>query len=367
MRRALFVRHLALGDILLSFPVIREFKLANPETKIDFYTLLPEIAKLSPDVDTVIDIREKRFSEIKKNYDTVFFLSYEYTAQLHYTDGYSISTGIRTENKKIRINIPLEYKRKAEKLLAGKITGKRLIGVQETSRSIFRNYPLHEFQIIINKIKEKYSDVEFVTISDTKNKLENCINLSGSLSLGTAIGLISVCDFFLTIDSGFLHIAQALGLPSTAIFGCTLPELVLTSPENSQIVMNGSISCIGCFHERNPGEETLTGCKRGDIACMNQLPAEQTIRVVSRMLENKKDPDLEKRISRYEIIRKNSFGKMDLIGTREKMELIGAEKLIRLSEESSNPIRQSAEKIFAALKKGEWGRFIARAGRIFRK
>ena len=364
MKRVLFVRHLALGDILLSFPILREYKIRHPEIKIDYYTLLPKIAELSPDIERAIDLRKIKFRDIEKKYDEIFFLSYEYHTKLHYTDGYSISTGIETENKMINIRIPPEYIEKANKVLVKRITGKKLIGIQEISRSRFRNYSIQKLQLVIDRIKEEHPAIEFITLSDKKNDLKNCINQSGALSLETAIGMIGICNYFLSIDSGFLHIAQALGLPCTAIFGSTLPELVLTSPENSHQVRNESLDCLGCFHERTPGAESLEECKRGDIACMNECSEENIIDAIDRMLLGQCDTNLREKFINYESRKKDYLKTISLSDERAKIEKVCRQRIIRMSVEFSHPIKMFLSKIFQIVKKREWERFT---GLVFRK
>ena len=48
-----------------------------------------------------------------------------------------------------------------------------------------------------------------------------CINFAGITSLAEFIEMAASCDVFLTNDSGPMHIASALGVPTVAIFGAT--------------------------------------------------------------------------------------------------------------------------------------------------
>src|SRR5579883_1356631 len=47
------------------------------------------------------------------------------------------------------------------------------------------------------------------------------LNLAGETTLGEFIDLASVCRLFLTNDSGAMHVAAALGVPTVAVFGAT--------------------------------------------------------------------------------------------------------------------------------------------------
>jgi heptosyltransferase-2 len=46
-------------------------------------------------------------------------------------------------------------------------------------------------------------------------------NLAGETTLGEFIDLAAVCRLFLTNDSGAMHVASALGVPTVAVFGAT--------------------------------------------------------------------------------------------------------------------------------------------------
>jgi heptosyltransferase-2 len=46
-------------------------------------------------------------------------------------------------------------------------------------------------------------------------------NLAGETTLGEFIDLASVCRIFLTNDSGAMHVASALEVPTVAVFGAT--------------------------------------------------------------------------------------------------------------------------------------------------
>lgn len=57
---------------------------------------------------------------------------------------------------------------------------------------------------------------------------KGCVNLCGKTRLREAIAIIDRCRFFITNDSGLMHVAAALDVPQIAIFGPT--NHVTTSP-----------------------------------------------------------------------------------------------------------------------------------------
>lgn len=62
--------------------------------------------------------------------------------------------------------------------------------------------------------------------------------------------LLTTCDAFLGPDSGFLHVAGALGVPSVGLFS-VFPWQLRTSQYPSVFAIQASGDCAPCFHGRN--------------------------------------------------------------------------------------------------------------------
>jgi heptosyltransferase-2 len=77
------------------------------------------------------------------------------------------------------------------------------------------------------------------------------LNLCGKTTLGQAMALIKRCDFFLTNDSGLMHVAAALNRPLVAVFGPT--DHVQTRPvsRNARVVRH-DIECSPCLKQVCP-------------------------------------------------------------------------------------------------------------------
>ena len=76
-------------------------------------------------------------------------------------------------------------------------------------------------------------------------------DLAGMTTLREAVALISRCRLFISNDSGLMHVAGALGVPTVAIFGSTNP--VTTSPMGEHsIVVHKDLSCSPCLKTTCP-------------------------------------------------------------------------------------------------------------------
>lgn len=95
------------------------------------------------------------------------------------------------------------------------------------------------------------------------------IDLAGKTSLRDLIACISLCDRFLTNDSGPMHIAAALQIPLVALFGST--NDTTTGPYQHGTVIHKHVECSPCY---------LRTCPI-DFRCMKRIEADEVYKKVS--------------------------------------------------------------------------------------
>ncbi len=101
------------------------------------------------------------------------------------------------------------------------------------------------------------------------------VNLAGKTNLPVLTELLKRSRAMLTNDSGPMHLAAALGVPTVALFGATDPEL--TGPHGDQhVVFRGECEISPCFERCCPLE---------DRACSAAVQPEAVADAVVRMLE----------------------------------------------------------------------------------
>jgi heptosyltransferase-2 len=100
------------------------------------------------------------------------------------------------------------------------------------------------------------------------------VDLAGSTSLREALALISRCRVFVSNDSGLMHVAAALGVPTVAVFGSTNP--VTTGPMGPRFsILRRPADCSPCYRETCPE----------DFRCMNAITAEDVWTEARALLE----------------------------------------------------------------------------------
>jgi heptosyltransferase-2 len=99
-------------------------------------------------------------------------------------------------------------------------------------------------------------------------------NLAGQTTLGEFIELAAACRLFLTNDSGAMHVASALGVPTVAIFGAT--DDATTGPTGPLArVVREHAECSPCLLRECPI----------DHRCMTRVTAEQVAATALQLWE----------------------------------------------------------------------------------
>jgi heptosyltransferase-2 len=99
------------------------------------------------------------------------------------------------------------------------------------------------------------------------------INLIGRTDMRLLVGVLSRCAAFVSNDSGAMHLAAAVGLPVTAIFGPT--DERVTAPLGRSDLLVHQVFCRPCMLRECPI----------DHRCMKGITADAVFGSVSRRLE----------------------------------------------------------------------------------
>jgi heptosyltransferase-2 len=93
-----------------------------------------------------------------------------------------------------------------------------------------------------------------------------CVNLAGATSVRGLMALIKRCDFFITNDSGPMHIAAAFGVPLVAIFGST-DHRTTSAFFDRGVIVRRDTDCAPCMQRECPT----------DHRCMTAVTAAEVV------------------------------------------------------------------------------------------
>jgi len=100
------------------------------------------------------------------------------------------------------------------------------------------------------------------------------LNLCGRTTLGQAMAAIKRCHFFITNDSGLMHVAAALDVPVLAIFGSTDQEATGPLGKRARTIQK-KVDCAPCLKKRCPS----------DFRCMLDITPEDVWKELEGMKE----------------------------------------------------------------------------------
>ena len=100
------------------------------------------------------------------------------------------------------------------------------------------------------------------------------VDLVGRTSLRQLIGVIARCAAFVSNDSGAMHVAAALGVPVTAIFGPTDERVTSPSGAGGLDVISRDVFCRPCLLRECPI----------DHRCMKRIDVDAVLQSVGRHL-----------------------------------------------------------------------------------
>lgn len=147
---------------------------------------------------------------------------------------------------------------------------------------------------VADRIQEEVGGRVVLVGSSSEAPLADCVRremrtrplvLAGRTSLMELCSLLRRSSLFMGGDSGPLHMASSLGVPSVSVYGPTDPAN--TGPlGNLATVIRGKAPCVPCYDLKRPAT-----CWRGDLLCMSRISVEEVYEAAVRALDVKSGSD----------------------------------------------------------------------------
>lgn len=114
---------------------------------------------------------------------------------------------------------------------------------------------------------------EHITAQLQSKKAHNCTNRIGQTTIKELLAEIASCEYFISNDSGSMHLAAALGVPTLAIFGPTDETKTSIWDATPNIVLKKPVPCSPCKHRicPKPIHECMENITPHDVASHIEL------------------------------------------------------------------------------------------------
>jgi hypothetical protein len=185
--------------------------------------------------------------------------------------------------------------------LAEDVVGNRsIIGINGGPSWPVRMWDASKWQKLINKIHSEYDAViiQFgITGCDGYDEYDNLTGVNsfaGRLKSEEIVALSAICDLIISIDSGPVHLAGAVGTPVIGLFGSTNP-LYRLPPDSPSVALLSEVPCLFCHH-KTPLGHWHTGCPN-NISCMRKLDDQTVFEAMKSMLVHRKKREVKESAS----------------------------------------------------------------------
>ena len=260
--KQLIIRDAGIGDLLLLEPCIRSLK-EKTSREIDVLTRFPDVYKNYPYINNVIEMQAKDnlMAANISSYDNVEDLrSYSETSpnrhKQHRTLIYNERLASDLEDKEPRL-----YFGKKEKSILQRKDKYIYIGLQMDASHTYRR--IVNYQGILDSLTSR-NNVKVVLLGEKEfvkyRRNKNIIDYQGKTSIREAINIVRDLDYMIAADSGLMHVALSLHVPTACIFTIITPDFRLRYYTGQyRVIQKAGCDCLGC------GDFHMLECKHGDI------------------------------------------------------------------------------------------------------
>jgi heptosyltransferase II len=307
-----------LGDAVMSIPAVRAIKRGRPDAHVTVATpkRLAPVWKLVPEVDTIISLPRKslfravRLIERESKFDVAILFPNSLRAALEiWLADIPRRVGCRGHFRSALLN---QIVREPRKPGAPEHHAKRFLRMAEqlgaaaeqktfnAQRSTLNAQPIKlglcpgaEYGPAKRWLPERFIEVATAIAAEKKVQWilfgtakdapvgeqivngigDSCVNRIGQTTLAQLIDELRACRLLLTNDTGTMHLAALLGVPTVSIFGSTEPAL--TGPLGTgHVILRHHVECSPCFLRECPI----------DFRCMKAVSVEEARQAVMSIL-----------------------------------------------------------------------------------
>jgi ADP-heptose:LPS heptosyltransferase len=277
------------GDLLFLEPILRHWRDAHPDARMailqsPYNAILDGLALQTVPYPVPGSAHVAKFNHV--------FCWERYIQDnptRHPTDVFADALGLTLADKRPRYYVsPAEAKEAARKF--PKRSGRPRIGFHVRATALFRTYPRHVDLLNALFAGHGWEVMLFGGKGEARaddNPALGLVNLTTrTLSIRQSAAILATCDAFIAPDSGLLHVAGALGVPTVALFG-PIPATARTCYYPTVHALQGRARCAPCHHYKRAGREWPEGgpCNQaGHCVAMADIQPAAIVAAVEKLL-----------------------------------------------------------------------------------
>jgi ADP-heptose:LPS heptosyltransferase/GT2 family glycosyltransferase len=273
----LFIRHGGLGDIIMTLPLVKSYRVKYPERKVT-YLVNPEHELFLKNFNFINQVITDDVKPSPENYDSVMASNkkYEnlYGKVIDWTMYAELSPDLKTKSRidifKEKINWDVDFKFPKIQIPNSVVTQlmpscEKLIVVAPSATCAARSWSIENACDFCAQIEGKYGkSMKMVLVDNVRREVasDSIVNLTGQLTVNDLIALIFKSDAVVSSDNGIFHLAALLDKPCLGLFGSIPPDLRRDAYTNKieTVFLKDMLPCIPCFDK---------GCE--SIPCLNKI------------------------------------------------------------------------------------------------
>lgn len=321
--KILVIRLGAIGDVVHTTNVYRAIKALYPDVEVHYMTTKTQACFLEndKDVDKVIIVQKSDLSFFKvntlaqklkrENYDCVLnlqpnfktrllcFLSgikkrliYKKSFKLHAVENFFRVAKKYFDDIKLPPKMTLYLSEEVKQFAENEVRSFKKPIIAFNAGGIIsprqgRTYPVEKWFNLGKLLQEKYNGT--IVLTGTMDDYEflkpleaipGVVSYIGKTTLEQNAGIISQCDLMVSGDSGPLHIATALDVPSIGLYGSMPINRTGTYGDNC-ISLKSEMSCVPCNRRKC---KYLKKTKKIYAPCMEKIVEENIVKEVEKLL-----------------------------------------------------------------------------------
>lgn len=251
--RQMVLRDAGIGDLLLLEPILRKLDAGGREMTVA--SCFKEIYDGNPAVARSIDLSSVGKDVNPADWDSCedirqYSETCESRNKKHRTDCYCepFNVDLAADDREPRLYLPAEPARPKD--------WKRRIGISVEASHKYRAYRR------LDELCEAVLGLGYIPVVFGRERTATlpvgAVDRRGETTIPELIQEVAGCAALVAVDSGVMHIALALHVPTICIFSIITPDLRLRYYTGAREVMTGPVGCIGC------GDWHMDFCKHED-------------------------------------------------------------------------------------------------------